>query len=483
MTRPEHQGEQSRRAAIRDAIRELVASPLTNAHFEAVVERNPELLSELALSVVADLVPEQTEPAGREFVERLGAILARARVAGLKTAMLEFRLDVSPEAQADRLAQAREDLRVARRAARVRAPDGPDPALRAKGRAFDSLAACLDHLRTSYPQGTVSVAARDVARDFADEPASLTWEAPRFLFRGESGLFPHTPTSLARVRSDLSLSVETIEAILAVSIRVRDQLSEQFELSLRLAAGLLQHYGLATPFLDVSPDLDVAVQFATSLAVGDWGALAVLPVESLREPDSFMLADLTLHPMADRPRRQSAFAFLDRAHSDLKDPTAILDRDLSWHWFRFTAEDEEAHQPDPLLLDAHSDRVAGLIELLINDCARFDDAAARWIAERVPSAPMVLRVTGHDDSGTPTGILLSAEEAGAEVPGAGSGPGSDFNYQRWSSAFTEPDHGARSLDEPLPTTDAATDIPMGAIVTVLRSQILRPPRRDERDTH
>jgi hypothetical protein len=465
------------RAAVRDAIRELFsASEVTNVHFQEVIARHPALLSERALRVVEDLAEAQTDPEGREVVRRLGAILARARVAGVEKAMLEFE-DRTPDSRADRLEEERRRMRDARRGWTVRMPRGPDASLLAKGIAFESLGECLDHIRSRFPQGTVSLRARDAATDFHNEPPSIVWEAPRFLFRGESGLFPQTQSSLARVRADLSLSADTIETILAVSIRVRGQLVSQFELSHRLAAAFLQHYGLVTRFLDVSPDLDVAVQFATDLAVGDWGALAVMPVESLRESESFMLVDLTSHPMADRPPRQSAFALWDRAHSDLKDPEAIADRQLSWHWFRFTAEDEEIHQPDPYLLDAHSDKVAGLIGLLIDECARFDDGAAGWIARRVPFAPLVFRVTGRADSGAPTGILLSADEVGDDA--WESGP--ESNYRKWSSACAGPDPPRGRHEVARSSASTAADLPMGAILRVLRSQIVRPPRQDAPD--
>jgi hypothetical protein len=418
------------------------------------------LLSEATDEVVADLASAQDDAAGREAVARLGAILARAREAGVEVATLEYRMDYSPEARAHRLEEERRSLRNARRGTLVKAPDGPDAGMLATGRAFDSLAECLEHIRATYPQGTTAMTARDVAARSDTDPHS--WDAPRVLFRGESGLFPSTPTSLARLLSDLSLPVATIETVIAVAIRVRTRLEQQFGLSPRLAAGFLQHYGLPTHFLDLSSDLDIAVQFATDLAVGDWGALAVFPMEALSGSDSFVLADLTRHPMADRPRRQSAYAYLDYVHSDLKDPAAVAERRVAWHWFRFTAEDEERHQPDPYLLDAHSDRVAGVIELLINDCAKFDDEAARWIAARVPAAPMALRVTGHDESGA-TGILIPADEAGEQLLGSNS----ELNYRRWSSAVPEP-APMDTAGEGAPLTSSTEDpLRLGATVWVL----------------
>src|SRR5262249_13918652 len=157
-------------------------------------------------------------------------------------------------------------------------------------------------------------------------------------------------------------------------------------------------------------------------------------VERLMEdPQSVMLADLTGHNLADRPRRQHAYAYFDYKYSDLKAPQVIADREFAWHWFRFTSEDEQLQSPDPYLLDARSDGVAGLIELFINDAARFDDGAARWLSARVPAAPTVLRLLERTADALKF-ALVPAEDAGPQLFESSA----TSNYRRWSTAFAAP---------------------------------------------
>jgi hypothetical protein len=293
------------------------------------------------------------------------------------------------------------------------------------------------------------------------------------MYRGESGLFPSTRTSLARLIDDDSIDAETLNTIVALAEHVRNALQTRFGLPLQLAEGFLQHYGLPTPLLDVSPDFDVAVQFATSLTVGDWGALAVMPMEPLRESDSFMLADLSRHPLADRSRRQSAYAFHDLAYHDHKDPAAIVGRELKWHWFRFTEEDESTFAPDPYLLDASSDSTAGLIGLLLTDRARFDDGAARWLADRVPATSVALRIIGSNESGL-VGQLISAEDGGDLYQ-----TDSESNYRRWSSAFS--DHGTSAPGRGIAEAGSPAEVPpgigLGATLWPLQSDLFQAAKR------
>jgi hypothetical protein len=461
-------------AAVRDAvikgINELFSTPaVTSQHFQEVVEKYPVLLTGEGLDAVRSLASIQPEGDGKETVQRLHDILTRAMKVGVDTAIAEFSLKTSPDARNARLERERQRLRAARHALPIKAPHGPPPSMREKGQVFGSLRECRTQIMAQHPQATISVVAKDVDSHSDDRSEVIQWDAPRFMFRGESGLFPTTQTSLMRFRTDLGLSIETIETIIALSIRIRNQLVSQLHLSPRVAAAFLQHYGVPTRFFDVSSDLDVAFSFATNLSPGDWGAIAVLPVEALiDDSQSIMLADLTRHRMAERPRRQQAYAYVDYKYSDLKDPRAISDRKLIWHWFRFTAKDEENQRPDPYLLDAHSDGVAGLIGLFINDAARFDDDAARWLSQRVPAAPTVLRILERKADSI-RAALVPAEDAGPQLFESSE----SSNYRRWSTAFAAPPIAAEVKDlGPVKTLDAA-DLATGATVWVLRSHVLQ----------
>jgi hypothetical protein len=432
-------------------------------------------LTSEALDIVSNLASIQPEEDGKETLERLHDILARGMEVGVEAALAEFSFTVSSDDMHEaRLERERQRLRAARRALPIKAPYGPSATMLAKGLAFDSLRECRAYLLSQYPQTTISVVAKDANSRSDDEAESIQMNMPGFMFRGESGLFPTTQTSIMRLRGDLSLSSEAIETIIALNISIRDQLIEQMGLSPRLATAFLQHYGLPTQFFDVSPDLNVAVEFATNLSPGDWGAIAALPVKALLEDSqSITLIDLTMHTMAERPRRQNAYAYVDYKHSDLKNLEAISDRKLAWHWFRFTVEDEESQNPNLYLLDAHSDDVAGLIELFINDAAKFDDGAARWLSQHVPAAPTVLRIVESKDDSIEA-ILIPAEDAGA-------GPfvsSESSNYMSWSMAFP-------SLPTPKEVPEipgsTAKDLPAGATLWALRPRFFQRLRSMHED--
>jgi len=355
-----------------------------------------------------------------------------------------------------RLEGERERLRAKRLASPIRSPDGPNAAMLAKGPAFESLEACLRHLRATYPQSATDVAARDIA-GIDDGPLVGGATMPAFMFRGESGIYPSTQTSLARLTGALDLSPETIETLVALSILVRGRLSDYLGLSVREAGGFLQHYGAPTDLFDVSPDLDVAIEFATNLAPGDWGVIAVLPVSALSaDPDGFMLADLTRHRLASRPRRQTAYVYADHRYLDLKSPAASEHRQIVWHWFRFTAKDEAAYAPNPYRLDARSDGVAGLIQVFLNDTAPFDDAAAAWLADRIPAVPLVMRVLGEAD-GHRTFSLLAADDASPELFEASAAA----NRARWAASSARSRAGAADRDPGVATALDTAELVVG----------------------
>jgi hypothetical protein len=464
--------------AVTKGLDELFATPdVTNQRFEEVVARHPVLLTSEGLGTIQGLASSQSDKGAREALERLHDILARATEVGVETATAEFRIDTTPEERSKRLERERKQLRASRSHLPVKEPHGPSGIMLAKGTAFDSLSECRAYIISTYPQATIPVVGKDIDSYSDQESKDIQWQAPKFLFRGESGLFPTTQTSLTRLRSDLDLSIESIETLIALSIRIRSRLSDQLDMSPRVANAFLQHYGAPTHFFDFSPDLDIAVGFATNLSPGDWGAIAVLPVERLTEdPQSIMLADLTRHKLAYRPRRQHAYAYLDRKYVDLKDPQAISDRKIAWHWFRFTAEDEELQSPDPSLLDAYSDPVAGLIELFINDAARFDDSAARWLSQRVPAAPTLLRILSRTADGVEV-AMIPAEDAGPQLVENSA----SSNYRRWSTAFTTPRVGPKPEDIGTVTSLDPNDLTPGATVLVLRPDVLQLPRSKRED--
>ena len=68
--------------------------------------------------------------------------------------------------------------------------------------------------------------------------------------------------------------------------------------------------------------------------MGDVGALCIVPTGQLLARGN--LIDLRQHPVAPRPRLQSAFALHIPEYPDLKAPAAIEALQLTWIEFRFT---------------------------------------------------------------------------------------------------------------------------------------------------
>ena len=122
-------------------------------------------------------------------------------------------------------------------------------------------------------------AMRDEAR--ARMPSASLPELPPFLYRGESGLYPETRSSLARLARDPVMSSRGLEQIMEITEAARAFLVQNWRFSELEASGFLQHYGLPTDWLDLTDDLSVAASFAGSLRVGQLGAMASLPTDRL----------------------------------------------------------------------------------------------------------------------------------------------------------------------------------------------------------
>ena len=80
---------------------------------------------------------------------------------------------------------------------------------------------------------------------------------------------------------------------------------------------------------------------------------------------------------------------------------------------------------------AHSDRAAGLIELIINSFGKMHDDAARWIANRLQPAPF-MALCRKNAAGELIWAWVSAEEAGVPYDEKTS---TEANYKYWSEKF------------------------------------------------
>jgi len=144
-----------------------------------------------------------------------------------------------------------------------------------------------------------------------------------------------------------------------------------------------------------------------------------------------------------------------------------------------TELDLEAFRPDPWLLDAHSDRAAGLIQTLIDSYEQIDDDAAEWIAGRLQPAPFVfITLSKPDDAeGVPLD-WVSADEAGIPYDEIDSRA---RNREYWSRRFPRPVQ--RQLPPELLSSPQEIAPSPGTVLQVMSRRgleeigLLKPPER------
>jgi hypothetical protein len=305
----------------------------------------------------------------------------------------------------------------------------------------------------------ISVAERSqpYGRDVLN-PHATSDSIPDYLFRGESGVFGTTCSSMAR----LSGSGRALEDVASIRDKLVEKLGEKCGLTPPQALGYLQHYGYPTEYLDVTSDVSVAASFASRLRVGDSGAVCIVPTKPLQERGS--LIDLRRHPLAPRPRLQSAFAMHIPEYPDLKSAATRRALQTIWMEFQFTDLDAARFVPEFALLDARSDQVAGLIWLLINDCAKFSDEAASLLSMRIDPAP-AFSVAGSDGE-----MVLVSEDDGSPDEAMSDKDFRDSAYKCWSDAFAAFER--HPLPPELEQTVQNTEIPPGAILRILTSNAI-----------
>ena len=276
---------------------------------------------------------------------------------------------------------------------------------------FCSLKSCIDFIRLKYGEGRITVPQRDI---YTHETGY--GDAPAFLYRGEGRQYPTTTSLMQRLEEDSTISEKVRNTIKRVVNRLDKSIQSSLHLPPQLSEGFLQHYGAPTQTLDATSSLKVAGHFAS--AKEDDGLLVVIPMNGLAS-NGICPIDLTIHP-AVRPRLQAAYSIPMTRHHDLKSETTSDALDLTWFSFKVTDNDRKLYRDD-CLLSVRADAFAGTLQLCMNDIQKFDDAAARWLADRITPCPFFLR--GQD--GTPVPLR--------EVPyDYDENQERDANYRRWS---------------------------------------------------
>lgn len=251
-------------------------------------------------------------------------------------------------------------------------------------------------------------------------------------FRGErSDRYLTTPSMLDRVRGDVRLPDKCRDEIEKRVGRLHADVQEFLGLDPDLAMGFLQHYEMPTELLDLTSDPVVAAFFAAGGDVGSYGLLAAIPMTQLGDAN---VQDLRNHPKAVRPRRQSAFTFSHHHFHNLKANECIDKLGIRWYRFKLDSRDKDTFGVNHGLLDAHTDLVAGVLQLLLDDYGKTNDWTAKWLADHVVSAPFITRVVGKDETGSLVVELVSAESAGMEYDETIE----RFNNHRiWSNQFRD----------------------------------------------
>ena len=247
---------------------------------------------------------------------------------------------------------------------------------------MSTLTELVANLKEDFPQETISLPLFDFNLN-----AVVSTPQPKYLFRGERSADWKTSTStfarekilqrddFAEINHFLSgrhypTGIEYPDYHYSLYNFVRETLFDPNGLhedapSIDFAiAGLMQHYGFDTAFLDVTSDVRIAATFAATGKVGDRGQLMVLQTEGLQD-EYFDLSMLPGH----RPKIQHAFALWGTGQLDLKSAD-FLSR-YGAKWFAFTLSEQD------LLTFANSDILSGAGDEVITIIVDWYDAHVR----------------------------------------------------------------------------------------------------------
>jgi hypothetical protein len=255
-------------------------------------------------------------------------------------------------------------------------------------KSFDSLVDCINYIKATYRQETISVQAKDVSNE-----ETFTIDAPRYFYRGESKVYSSTYSKIQRV--GLSMPARVKEDIKKVVTEVDYQLQDWLNLDPMLSAGYLQHYGLPTELLDISPSLETAIFFSSYVDKNspvEEGCFCIFDNRVIH--DSSIIINLSDHHLALRPRIQKAYTFFHKSHLDIKAKDCI--DDLRLHWLHFKSSKSEKKEYFNLLKylpDNKDDVTAGFVYMVLTNLDfKVSDFAANYLVNtcEVPAVPLVM---------------------------------------------------------------------------------------------
>jgi hypothetical protein len=439
-----------------ETIRALLSEPGQNRRsLEARIRDCPALLTPEAQDIFSAIANREISRAGREYVQNIARVLARLQNESADAVFadegLVVRQQAAKAARDARMEAAREAFEEWRKqtSTDVGTRDAED---------LPSLSDVVSIMRSVAVNEEPLPYGRDVTQ--SDRPI---YPAPSFVFRGESADYSTTHASMVRLRADAVISRDALDDMMRVSDFLVERFQTQLSMSRGESLGFLQHYGVPTELIDVTSDISVAISFASRLRVGDVGSVCIVPTKSLEGRGE--LHDLRRHPFARRPQRQSAFAVHLPSLPNLKSPEAIETLGLSWIRFRLTHVDAARFAPRFDLLDAHTDEVAGLIWIMIDDYGKFSDEAAMLLAQRIDPARLMARASSDG-----TVVLLPEDEASYGL-GARYDDDEMFrrgHYEQWSNKFESP--APQLLPAELEQAVSTGPIEPGAILQILTAR-------------
>lgn len=220
-----------------------------------------------------------------------------------------------------------------------------------------TLSELISYIKEKFPQEEIT---SDVF-DFKNVKEGKG-QVPKYFYRGESMLYQDTKTTLVRLYREWNFGQDEWQEYISIHLHLyrflREALwgisvvddKEHKNPSIELAiAGMLQHYGFDTSFLDLTSNIDIAANFASMNKIGEKGRILVIESESLNRVRVNYYFDLT-RCQGSRPKKQNSYVLWDQSRQlDLKDDNFLSTHNGQWFDFEIDKESKLNYNNQSLL--------------------------------------------------------------------------------------------------------------------------------------